>query len=305
MKRCMPHVILFTAVLLLFAFLSAVPAFAEQAAVTGDNVNVRSGPGTGWPVTASLQAGTTVEVTDRTDPDWFQVSWEGGSGYVFSVYLQLDGEAGWNNSSKEFLQQEPAAGYITGMHVSLRAGPGTSYAILGSYSNGKALTITGSVGPWKEVTIEEKNGYIYEDYVREGLYKSAVAAARAAGSDPGKEIADYALTFVGTPYTWGGSSPATGFDCAGFVQYVFSQYGYTTSRIANDIRLDGEPVEPEDLQPGDILCFYSGSHYVGHVGIYVGDGTFVHAANSVSGVVTTSLSSGYYATRGYEIRRIV
>ena len=89
------------------------------------------------------------------------------------------------------------------------------------------------------------------------------------------------------------------------MQYIFSQYGYTTSRIANDVLADGNHVDPADLQPGDVLCFYSGNGYVGHVGIYVGDETFVHAANSVSGVVTTSLSTGYYATRGYEIRRIV
>ena len=143
------------------------------------------------------------------------------------------------------------------------------------------------------------------DYVREGAYEPEKAVTRSLGSEPGKEIATYALTFVGSPYSWGGNSPATGFDCSGFVQYIFSQYGYTTSRIANDVLADGKHVDPADLQPGDVLCFYSGNGYVGHVGIYVGDETFVHAANSISGVVTTSLSTGYYATRGYEIRRIV
>ncbi len=106
-----------------------------------------------------------------------------------------------------------------------------------------------------------------------------------------------------TRYTWGGKSPATGFDCSGFVQYVFSQFGYTTSSIANDVRDQGVHVDPSDIQPGDVLCFYSGNNYVGHVGIYIGDNTFVHAANSDIGVVTTSLSVGYYAQRGYEIRR--
>lgn len=296
--------VLCTAALMLCIPALPVSAFAEQATVTGDKVNVRSGPGTGYPVAATLRSGTDVEVLDRSDPNWFQVRWDGGSGYVFSVYLRLESEEALQDAAV-FLPQDPVPGYITGMYVSLRAGPGTSYAILGTYSNGKALTITGSTGPWKAVTIEGKDGYVYESYVREGRYESAVAAARAAGAEPGKEIAAYALTFVGSPYAWGGNSPATGFDCAGFVQFIFGQYGYTTSRIANDILLDGEPVAKEDLQPGDVLCFYSGSHYVGHVGIYVGDGVFVHAANSVSGVVTTSLSSGYYATRGYEIRRII
>lgn len=305
MKGCWLRTVVCTAALFLCAFTGAVCASAEQATVTGDKVNVRSGPGTGFPVAATLKSGASVEVQDRSDPEWFQVSWDGGSGYIFSVYLRLESEDAQHGAEAVFLPQDPAPGYITGMYVSLREGPGTSYTIIGTYSNGKALTITGSAGPWKAVSMDGKDGYVYESYVREGRYESAMAAARAAGAEPGKDIAAYALTFVGSPYAWGGNSPATGFDCAGFVQYVFGQYGYVTNRIANDILLDGEPVEKDDLQPGDVLCFYSGSHYVGHVGIYVGDGIFVHAANSVSGVVTTSLSTGYYATRGYEIRRIV
>ena len=86
---------------------------------------------------------------------------------------------------------------------------------------------------------------------------------------------------------------------------IYSQFSYTTSRVANDVTKDGVHVDPKDIQPGDVLCFYSGNGYVGHVGIYIGDGSFVHAANSATGVVTTSLSTGYYATRGYEIRRII
>ena len=89
------------------------------------------------------------------------------------------------------------------------------------------------------------------------------------------------------------------------MSYVFSQFGYTTSRVANDVLSDGVHVDPADLQPGDVLCFYSGNNYCGHVGIYVGDNLFVHAANSAIGVVTTDLSTGYYASRGYEIRRII
>lgn len=305
MRRCRIRALCLSAAFFLCALIFSVPAYAEQATVTGDKVNVREGPGADRPVTGSLKYGAAVDIIDRSNPDWFLVSWDGGSGYVFSLYLHTDSPDAQESEAEHLIPQAPAAGYITGMHVSLRGGPGTGYPILGTYSNGKALTITGSFGPWKAVTVEGKEGYVYESYVREGLYESAVAAARAAGAEPGKDIAAYALSFVGTPYTWGGNSPATGFDCAGFVQYIFSQYGYTTSRIANDIRRDGEPVEPEELQPGDVLCFYSGSQYVGHVGIYVGDGTFVHAANSISGVVTTSLTSGYYATRGYEIRRIV
>ena len=112
------------------------------------------------------------------------------------------------------------------------------------------------------------------------------------------------MKFVGLPYCWGGKSPAEGFDCSGLVYYVYSQFGITLNRVAQDQAKNGVPVDPGELQPGDILCFYSGSSYIGHAGIYIGFGKFVHAQNSATGVVITDLE-GHYAERGFEARRIV
>lgn len=78
----------------------------------------------------------------------------------------------------------------------------------------------------------------------------------------------------------------------------------TLNRVAADQAKNGVHVEPSELQPGDLLCFYSGSSYIGHVGIYIGNGRFVHASNSTTGVIISELS-GYYVTRGYEARRIL
>ena len=86
--------------------------------------------------------------------------------------------------------------------------------------------------------------------------------------------------------------------------YVYSQFGYTLNRVAQDQARNGVAVSADALQPGDILCFYSGSSYIGHVGIYIGDGMFVHAQNSATGVVITDLN-GHYGQRGFEARRIV
>ena len=122
-------------------------------------------------------------------------------------------------------------------------------------------------------------------------------------SDLGNQIAQYALQYVGYPYVWGGTTPA-GFDCSGFVQYVYKQFGYTLNRIACDQALNGVAVDINALQPGDVLCFYSGSNYIGHVGIYIGDNKFVHASTSTTGVIISELS-GYYYNRGFIARRIV
>ena len=180
-----------------------------------------------------------------------------------------------------------------------------SAGILTELNFGNAVKMTGLSDGWVRVIYDGQEGYVASSYVTEGIFEPAANLSQSSGNSLGKEIAAYALNYVGYPYKWGGNSPAVGFDCSGFVQYVFSQFGYTTSRVANDVRNDGTAVDADDLQPGDILCFYSGSNYVGHVGIYIGDQAFVHAANSATGVVVTPLSdNNYYVSRGYEIRRM-
>lgn len=117
----------------------------------------------------------------------------------------------------------------------------------------------------------------------------------------GQEVAEFALQYVGYNYKWAGTSPETGFDCSGFVYYVYQQYGYTLNRTAAAQAGDGTHVEPDSLEPGDVLCFYKGS-YIGHAGIYIGNGEYVHAQDSATGVVVSPLSE---RTGGFEARRIL
>ena len=146
-------------------------------------------------------------------------------------------------------------------------------------------------------------GYVYSQYVKAGSFSSTVPPD-SGGSVEGRQVAEFALQFVGYNYCWGGKSPETGFDCSGLVYYVYQQFGYTLNRVACDQANNGVHVEPDQLQPGDILCFYSSNDYIGHVGIYIGDNKFVHAQNSATGVVVSALE-GYYASRGFEARRII
>ena len=219
---------------------------------------------------------------------------------------------------------ESKEGYVSGNNVRMRDGASMSAGIITELFYGNRVTITGTVGDWTAVSYEGKPGYIYSSFVQEGSLSiegssvtgSAYAVPGSSASDKlsteltgssyekGQQIAQYALQFVGYNYSWGGKDPSTGFDCSGLVYYVYSQFGYTLNRVAQDQALNGVAVNINDLQPGDILCFYSGTSYIGHVGIYIGDGKFVHAQNSVTGVVITDLG-GHYGERGFEARRIV
>lgn len=100
----------------------------------------------------------------------------------------------------------------------------------------------------------------------------------AAGSDKGKQIAKYALQFVGNPYVAGGTSLTNGADCSGFTYRVFQDWGYSISRTSYSQRSDGQSVDYSDAQPGDILC------YEGHVAMYIGGGKIVHASTAKTGI---------------------
>jgi hypothetical protein len=119
-------------------------------------------------------------------------------------------------------------------------------------------------------------------------------------------IVNFALGFLGSSYVWGGTTPA-GFDCSGFVQYVYRNFGYTLNRVAEAQYKNGVAVSADSLMPGDLVFFSNNGSTSGiyHVGIYIGNNQFVHAANSQRGVVVSYLNEGYYHRYYYGARRIV
>ena len=120
----------------------------------------------------------------------------------------------------------------------------------------------------------------------------------------GQQIAEYASGYIGAKYKYGGKSPETGFDCSGFVYYIYEQFGYHLERVANDQAKQGVEVEHDALIPGDLLAFNTSGKYVGHIGIYMGSGYYIHAMGSAYGVVLTSLDDAY-SQRDYTARRII
>ncbi len=99
-----------------------------------------------------------------------------------------------------------------------------------------------------------------------------------------REVVDYALSFVGGRYVWGGEDPHSGADCSGFVRYVLSNTaGVSMSRSSYDQAREGATVSPEEMQPGDLL-FYGNGRRVNHVAMYIGDGQIVHASTKKTGI---------------------
>jgi cell wall-associated NlpC family hydrolase len=110
----------------------------------------------------------------------------------------------------------------------------------------------------------------------------------------GEKVVTIAAGFLGTPYRYGGDSPGRGFDCSGLVFYSFEQIGQKVPRTAADQRKAAERVSRDDLEPGDLVFFRSSKGRIDHVGIYAGDGRFIHSPNSGSVVSYAYLDDPYY-----------
>jgi len=113
-------------------------------------------------------------------------------------------------------------------------------------------------------------------------------------------VVGIAMQYLGTPYRWGGSSPSTGFDCSGFVMYVFSRVGVSLPRTVSTQYAVGVAVSRSELQPGDIVFFNN----LGHDGIYIGGNQFIHSPHT-GDVVKISAITGYYSDNYVGARRVL
>ena len=140
-------------------------------------------------------------------------------------------------------------------------------------------------------------GFVYDSSsAGAGVLSAGVGIVEAEPELRGQAMAKSALEYLDYPYVWAASDPGRGFDCSGLIYYVMQLCGYKTPwRTAADMRAHyGEQVERGELLPGDLVFFHSSSEWVGHVGIYIGDGQFVHASSGSRKVIVSSLSESYY-----------
>ena len=280
---------------LLAAALLAVPVSADTiggatVSTHDSGLNLRAGASVGSGTLAVIPNGSFLLVEENLG-SWYRVSYNGTLGYVSSDYAvfseRLDGTYSYSAATR-------------GTDVIMRAGADTSAGIVRQLPQaGSGLTITGVAGRWLKVLDNGGSaGFIRSDLIDYGhTTEAAPEAAQAAPVSLGEQIAATALEYVGCRYTWGGMSPETGFDCSGFVNYIYKLYGYSMERVAQNIYYSsGSFVNWEDLQPGDVLCFGYGPNSVGHVGLYIGNGQMVHASTYITGVIVSDIGSSYGTT---------
>lgn len=293
--------------------------------VNASSLRLRSQPDTGSSIVATAPKGDCVVVICKSG-QWYKVNYNLQEGYMHESYLTV--------STRE--NAELGYGKISGSGVNLRSGPSTSYGVSAVSSQGDKCYIIGLNEGWYKVIYSGKICYIRSDFVElteypyenqasanspkffpggksTGVAPSASALngtasspspAPTAGNASGSQILAEAQKYLGCPYRSGGASPS-GFDCSGFVYYVLKNLGYSPYRTPVDQYKMGASVSKSDLTAGD-LVFFAGTYAGGisHVGIYAGNGQFIHAPNSRSTVSYSDLTSGYWAEHYYGARRL-
>lgn len=179
-------------------------------------------------------------------------------------------------------------------------GPETLEAVK-SFQKDKGLEVDGIVG---QITYKALMGRNMPKITRTAPKKAdRISSDVSRGGDfVSKRILSTALQYVGTPYVFGGSTPS-GFDCSGYVQYVYASVGISIPRTA-DVQFNvGKPIDKKDIAPGDMVFFSTYEPGPSHVGIYIGDGNFIHAS-STGCVKITPLNKQYYVERYLGARRV-
>lgn len=267
---------------------------SDKGTINAYYVRMRSGPSTSHTILGTYNKGTAMTVTGSSG-DWYKVRYNGTDGYVYKTYLTLDGDDDFSVSS-----MDDTEAVVIGA-VNMRTGPSTSYTSTRVLGVGTEVTITGTSGKWYRIEYNGNTGYVFKTY----LSTDVSSGSDSTPSTAGEAIVNQAKKYQGVPYVYGGTSPS-GFDCSGFVYYVYKQCGYSLTRTATAQNSDGYYVSRSDLQPGDIIIFYnSAKTAIGHSGIYIGNGQFIHASSGSGKVVITNLSANYYNTHYYSARRVV
>jgi len=258
---------------------------------TLDSVNFRSRATAESDALTVLPRGTAVNVTEYYTGGWSRVTHNDKQGYIRTEYLGTK-------------QLALAGRYYALDNVNLRSGATTESNVVQMIQLGDQVEVTEfNEDGWSRVTAGGDNGFIRTDFLSVTKPEPIIAANNLAS-----QVIAFGMQYLGTPYVWGGTNLSRGVDCSGFVYSVFRNFGIYLNRSSAGMSSNGTKVNKSDLRMGDLVLFGSpSSGRISHVGIYIGDGQFIHSGGSGrgAGVMISSLYSSYNQSTYVTARRVI
>ena len=276
-----------------------------------------------------LKKDETVTVTEVMN-GWACVETQTTKGWLRKDKLKKDEPV---EETVEEVPEEPAqetpikTQYVNSTTVNVRQEANTSSTIVTTVALNTEVQVYSEENGWSRVKINNVEGYISTSLLSDSKQetsrgqstsrrtsstktttntasqKATTETTTVPSSSNGSSIVATAKKYLGYNYTYGGSSPSTGFDCSGFTSYVFKQHGISLNRTAAGQYSNGVAVSRANLQPGDLVMF--GKSGINHVAIYIGGGKIIHASTPSTGVRIDSLSTGYYNNNYVGARRVL
>lgn len=213
--------------------------------------------------------------------------------------------------------------YANSATVNIRKEASKDSSIVEQIKLNTAVTVLSEENGWSKVSVNNKEGYVASNLLsssktqetatsRGGVTREkttenkaeTTATTTTASSGKGATVVETAKNYIGYRYVYGAAGPNS-FDCSGFTSYVFKLHGVSLSRTAKAQYSNGVAVARGDLQPGDLVMFGPSVSGINHVGIYIGGGQIVHAANPSRGVTIDTINSGYYNNNYVGARRVI
>ncbi len=281
-------------------------------------VQVSDGVNTGWVLKNKLQEVRETPKEPEVDTKQNTVSNETNTTNTASNTISNT----TNNTSKETNTTSSnvnKTAKITVETAKVREKASANSNVIGFLDYGDVVTLLDQDGDWYKINFENKTGYIKNTLFKVSNETVSSRSLTEERKDDeiktevqeetvnSSEVVNYAKQYLGYPYIVGGKNPNTGFDCSGFTRYVFLNFGYSLGSTAASQTSIGAEVSRENLEPGDLILFLNEEKSgIGHTGIYIGSGEFIHSANPQRGVVTDNMNSNsYYNERFVSARRIV
>jgi cell wall-associated NlpC family hydrolase len=269
----------------------AAAANIGTAVVEGDTLFLRQTANGRSTILATAVKGDQVYITGDAVNGWYPVTYGNLSGYMSSNYLSVTLDGTSTNTAASASSSSTVYGRVTASpYLNLRASASTTGDKVGTASYGALVEILESSNGWYKIVYNGTTAYASADYITYNVDPTEQVATT------GQQIVAKAAQYLGCRYSYGASGPSS-FDCSGFTSYIYKQFGITLNRSAAGQTQNGTSVSRSELQPGDLVLFrHSGSSKAAtHVGIYVGNGQFIHASTNDYQVRYDSLDSAYYS----------